>query len=133
MTQLIIDGVVLPESRNGGYTVEKVPLFVDVEMITGRTVRELRGDVWTISYQYGYFDDEMKNKVIAACEKGRINPITCGFLIQESKGPLTYSEFFVTFFQRPKFMWSRRKTLDGVPIPMWGDFAIELREVEPSD
>lgn len=135
MTQLILDvngsAVQLPESKKGGYTVQKEPLGVDVEMISGRIVRELRGEVWTISYQYGYFDTEMKNKVIAACEKGRKQAITCGFLPQEADdGTLKYGEFFVTSFSRPKFMWS--KMGDGT-VPMWADFTVELREVSPSD
>ena len=84
MTQLILDtegyDIALPESRKGGYHAEKQPLSVDVEMVSGRIVRELRGNVWYITYQYGYFDDAMKNNVIAACEKGRRQAIICGFL-----------------------------------------------------
>lgn len=140
MTQLILDvngtAVQLPESRNGGYTVQKNSLGVDVQMISGRTVREVRGSVWVISYQYGFFDTEMKNKVIAACEKGRREAITCGFLKQESDdGTLAYSDFFVSSFTRPKFMWSRQKTEDGeeVSVPLWADFTVELKEVAPSD
>lgn len=132
MTQLILDGVVLPESQKGGYTVEKTSLDVEVQMVTGRIVRELRGKVWTVKYQYGYFDDETKNRVIAACEKGQTTPITCGFLPQESNGELIYSNFFVTNFKRPKFAWSRNAS-SGKIVPVWGDFNIELREVAPSD
>ena len=144
MTQLIIDGVVLPESRKGGYTANYQALAEDVEMITGRMVRELRGSVWVITYQYGYFDDTLKNQVIAACEKGKRQSIECGFLTPDSTGELQYSNFIVTSFAYPKFMWSR--LIDGqveneegemedglVPTPMWGDFQVELREVEPSD
>ena len=90
MTELILDAngmaVVLPESRDGGYNVQNIPLSVDVQMISGRTARELRGNVWQVSYQYGYFDAEMKNKVIAACEKGTREPIICGFLPQNPMG-----------------------------------------------
>lgn len=127
MTQLIIDGVTLPESINGGYTAAKSPLSVDVEMVTGRIVRELRGNVWVISYQYGFFNDEMKNKLIAACEKGKRQSIRCGFLAPDSTGALTYSDFIVTAFNYPKFMWSRNGK------PLWADFSVELREVKPSD
>lgn len=136
MTQLILDtsgyNVELPESEKGGYTATRQPLSVDVEMVTGRMVRELRGDVWVLTYQYGWFDDATKNKVLAAIEKGRGEPITCGFLPPASAGELTYSEFFVTDFTYPKFMWSRSE-LDGTPVPMWADFSVELREVNPSD
>lgn len=135
MTQLILDttgyNIVLPESIEDGYIVTRSPLYVDVQMITGRLVRELRGYVWKISYQYGYFTDEMKNNIIAACEKGQSTPINCGFLTQESADKLQYSDFFVTSFTRPKFMWSR--TENEEIIPMWADFNFELQEVKPSD
>lgn len=140
MTQLILDAaglaVQLPESKDGGYTAQKNTLSVDVQMISGRTVRERRGSVWVISYQYGFFDTEMKNKVIAACEKGQTGAITCGFLPQDADdGTLTYRDFFVTSFTRPKFMWSRAETQDGkeVSVPLWADFSVELREVTPHD
>lgn len=132
MTQLILDGVVLPESKKGGYIAEKVPLSVDVEMITGRIVREMRGSVWRLEYQYGYFDDDTKNMVIAACERGLARPIQCGFLPQESSGELLHRNFFVTSFSRPVFMWSSQNR-DGKPVPLWADFKVELREVSPSD
>lgn len=131
MTQLILDAteynVTPPESRKGGYTIESQPLSVDVEMVSGRMVRELRGNVWVIKYQYGYFDDVMKNKVLAACEKGKRTPILCGFLPQESQAELTYSDFIVMSLTRPKFMWSTSGN------PLWGDFQVELREVKPHD
>lgn len=127
MTQLVIDGVVLPESKKKGYSADLIPLSVDVEMVSGRITRELRGNVWSIRYQYGYFSDDLKNQVLAACEKGKKTPIACGFLPQESAGALSFSEFFVTNLQRPVFMWSN----DGKP--MWADFSVELREVNPHD
>lgn len=135
MTQLIIDGVELPETLKGGYKAWKEPFSVDVKMVAGRIVRELQGSAWKVTYQYGYFNDDMKNKVIAACEKGRKQVITCGFLPPSSSGALTYSQFFVIDFQYPKFMWSR--LVDGedgaTPVPMWADFSVELQEVKPSD
>ena len=131
MTQLILDTtgyiVQLPESQKGGYTADEQPLSRSIEMISGRTVKEVRGDVWVISYQFGYFDDELKNNVLAALKKGEKEPITCGFLPQESSEELSYSEFFVTSYTRPKFMWSNNGK------PLWGDYRIELREVKPHD
>ena len=139
MTQLILDvtgnEVQLPESQKGGYTAQLSSLHVSVEMISGRMTRELRGKVWVLSYQYGFFDTDMKNRVIAACEKGIEQEICCGFLPQESGGELTYRNFLVTSFTRPKFMWSRRQQTDGTwdDVPLWADFSVELREVEPHD
>lgn len=127
MTQLIIDGISLPESVKGGYNADEQPLSRSIEMVSGRTVKEVRGYVWVISYQFGYFDDELKNNVLEALKKGEKEPVVCGFLPQESEQELTYSEFFVTSYTRPKFMWSN----DGKPL--WGDYRIELREVKPHD
>ena len=102
MTQLILDttgyNMVLPESIKNGYFAEEQPLFVDVEMILGRVVRQLRGNVWHITYQYGFFDDDTKNKWISACRKGTRQAITCGFLPPDSSGTLLYSNFLVMAF-----------------------------------
>ena len=135
MTQLILDtagnAVVLPECQKQLYTASFTPLSEDVEMISGRLVREHRGHVWQITYQYGYFTDEMKNRVIKACRKGQIEPIRCDFLPPESDGTLSSSIFWVMTFNDPKFFWSR--DVNGTPVPMWGDFSLTLREVKPSD
>lgn len=141
MTQLILDtyglNIVLPESIKDGYTAKKQPLSVDVQMVTGRLVRELRGNVWVVSYQYGFFNDEMKNKVISACEKGQRESINCGFLPPNSINELKYSDFLVTDLKYPKFMWSRKETSDDgkvdFPVPVWADFSVTLREVKPND
>lgn len=139
MTQLILDtdqyNVALPESRKKGYRAYKEDLGTEVVMTSGRLTKEVRGNVWHVTYQYGYFDDDTKNAVIAACEKGKRESITCGFLPPNSSGALTYSKFLVIDFDYPKFMWSRAVLDRGsnTPVPMWGDFSVELREVNPSD
>lgn len=139
MTQLILDteeyNIALPESRKGGYEAVREDLGVEVIMASGRMTREVRGTVWRVSYQYGYFDDATKSNLIAACEKGRRQSIQCGFLAPDSTGALTYSRFLVTDISYPRFMWSRRTLSSGEEtyIPMWGGFSVEIREVKPSD
>lgn len=136
MTQLVLDGIALPEAIKDTYKAYMENLSVELQMISGRLVKEVKGSVWRISYQYGYFDPETKNRILAACEKGRREPITCGFLPQEEDGEtLVYSDFWVTDYTRPKFAWS---VSDGsgeetAAHPLWIDFAVELREVRPSD
>lgn len=134
MTQLILDvggyAVALPESQKNGYSVDEETLTQDLVMIPGNMVKEIRGDVWVISYQYGYFNDADKDRVISACKKGQKEPIICTFLVPDSNETLT-SNFFVTSFTRPKFMWSRNK--DDEVVPLWGDFNLSLREVDPHD
>lgn len=126
MTQLILDGFVLPESKKNGYKAILSSLYTDVEMISGRTVREFRGHIWEISYQYGFFSDEDKTKFISIVKNGISNPIRCGFLTPNSSN-LNFSDFLVTDITYPKFFWSSNG------IPMWGDFEIELKEVNPHD
>lgn len=139
MTQLILDigggSVTLPESKKGGYDAHEESLSVSVEMISGRLVREVRGMVWRVKYQYGYFDDETKNKVLAACRKGQQEPISCAFLPPDGAG-LKSASFVVTAFTAPRFQWSRPVAgTDGAETaaPVWADFAVELREVRPHD
>ena len=130
MTQLILDttenNFVLPETMRGAYNIREVDLGTNIEMISGRTVKEIRGRAWEISYQYGYFADMDKDVFISACKKGVGTPISCSFLVPENNSFLT-SEFWVTSFTRPKFMWSS----DGKAL--WGDYTVTLREVRPHD
>ena len=133
MTQLILDtsndGIYLPEVIKGAYKPRKEDLGETVTMISGRMVKELRGRVWRISYSRGWFDDTTKNRVLAACERGRQEPITCQFLSPTESDLLT-SEFFVVDMQYPTFQWS----MEGeTPVPMWVNFGVELREVKPHD
>lgn len=135
LTQLILDAdgdaVTLPESRRGGYTAARTMLYEDVEMISGRLVRELRGNVWVLGYQYSGFPDALKNRVIAACEKGKREPVACLFLTPDGGRELEYSQFFVTKFTYPKFYWGKND--HGTLVPLWGDFNLTLREVRPHD
>ena len=131
MTQLVLDveGITLelPESRRGGYCVTRTPLSEELIMASGRMVRELRGNVYEISYQYGYLEESEKNRFLQVCEKGWRQPILCRFLLPS--GDMGESRFFVTEFTWPKFMWSRGE--NGIPRGMWGDFRFHLREVDP--
>lgn len=131
MVQLILDidgyNLSLPESRNGGYTAYKEVLADSVEMISGRIVREVRGNRWIVKYQYGYFDNTMMNKILTVCDKGIRQSIKCSFLTQESTEKLTTVNFLVSDYARPKFMWSRNG------MPLWADFSITLKEVDVID
>lgn len=137
MTQLILDlsgnAIYMPESVKR-YRAWEEDGGAEVEMISRRTVRELRGNIWRVSYQYGYFNDEEKERVIESCMKGRRTPIRCAFLPPRSND-MRESEFFVTSFTWPTFQWSRIITEGGKEksVPVWADFSVELREVRPHD
>lgn len=128
MTQLILDidgmAIALPESIKGGYRAWEEDLSVDVVMISGRMVKELTGVVWRVAYQYGYFNDADRARVLSAIRKGKREPLICSFQPPEG-GESIISSFWVVSSTEPKFMWST----DGKPL--WGDFSLELREVRP--
>lgn len=136
MIQLILDvsgyAIAMPESQKGGYTIREETLSESIQMISGRTVREYRGKVWVASYQYGYFNDSDMQRVVSACEKGMKQSILCSVLTHENAYLIT-TNFIVTSFERPKFMWSRIVTESGEEktVPMWADFSVSLREVKP--
>lgn len=135
LTQLILDvggeNLIMPEASKERYRAYLEPGFEDVEMASMRLTRELRGDVWRAEYQYDYFKTEMKNRVIAVCRKGQRQPIVCEILPPESDGERITSRFWVLNFTEPKFYWS--KPVPGARVPLWGNFYLTLREVEPSD
>lgn len=135
MYQLVIDvggfGLRLPESRKGGYTAYEDDLAVQLEMIPGNIVSELRGVVWRIEYQYGVFwEDGEKDRFIEVCRKGKREPIICTFLPPSGEEMIT-STFFVEDYTYPKFYWTT--DYNGSPKPMWANYYIKLREVDPHD
>lgn len=136
MTQLILDiggeSMVMPESKKNGYTVHEEPLAQSIDMISGRRIREYRGMVWTVMYQYGYLSDEDRVKFLNICRKGTTSTIDCNILIPTTDEMVT-SKFMVTSYREPKFAWGRIIMEDGKEktVPLWGDYSIELREVKP--
>lgn len=133
MTQIILDStganIQLPESRKKNYTVTPVPLYSDVEMISGRLTREYRGTVYEVEYQYGYLEDALKNKIAEICEKGQKKPITCGILLQTNE--MIFSSFLITQYNPPQFVWGT--DLKGNAVPIWTDLSFTMREVRPHD
>lgn len=136
MTQIILDvtgsAIYLPESR--GYRAWKEDGGAEVEMISRRLVRELRGNVWRVTYQHGWFNDATRPLVLDCCVRGKKHPIDCAILPPDSNEMIT-SSFFVVDYTSPTFYWSRVVTEDGEEktVPMWANFAIELREVRAHD
>lgn len=136
MTQLILDiggeSLVMPESQKNGYIVHEEPLVQSIDMISGRRIREYRGMVWSVTYQYGYLSDADRIKFLNICRKGTTSTIDCNILIPATDEMVT-STFMVTNYREPKFAWGRIIMEDGQAktVPLWGDYSIELREVKP--
>lgn len=122
MTQLIINGIYLPETSRNKYSCYSVLLAENIQMISGRTVKEIRGTVQAIHYEYDYMGNELCRKILAELRSGR--PLTVVYLPDDSD-EMRSSKFVVESITNPTFAFSRRG------VPYWHNLAFTLREVRP--
>jgi len=124
MTQLIINGIVLPETSGGKYKCYEGTLSDQIEMISGRVVTEVRGHVQYIEYSYDYMGNELVRKLLLALRAG--TALTVKYL-PDSGDDMKTSTFVCEELTPPVFAFSR----SGVPY--WHDISFTLREVRPHD
>lgn len=124
MTQLILNGVILPETSKNKYRCYPSDESVVVDMISRRRVKEVLGSVQIIEYAYDFMGLEMGNTVLNILRSGK--PITAGYLPDTGKELLT-GEFWVESLTPPSFAFSKGGT------PYWHNIAFTLREVKPHD
>ena len=70
MTQLVINGITLPESSGGKYKCYEGTLSDQIDMISGRRVTEVRGHVWCIEWSYDYMGNDLTRQLLAALRSG---------------------------------------------------------------
>lgn len=122
MTQLIINGIYLPETSRNKYSCATTLLGENVLMISGRVVTELRGKVQVISYAYDYMGNELCRKLLTQLRSGK--PLTVAYLPDDAD-TLRVSEFVVQSVENPTFAFSKKG------IPYWHNISFTLREVRP--
>lgn len=124
MTQLIINGIVLPETSGGKYKCYEGTLSDQIEMISGRVVTEVRGHVQFIEYSYDYMGNELVRQLLSALRAG--TALTVKYLPDSGDGMKT-STFICKDLTPPVFAFSRSGK------PYWHDISFALREVRPHD
>lgn len=124
MVQLILDGIVLPETSKNKYRAYPSELSQKLDMISGRRVSEVRGNVEMIEWSYDYMGDELCKKVLAVLRSGK--PIPAAYLPDDG-AELVSGEFWVQSLTPPSFAFSRSGK------PYWHNIAFVLREVRPHD
>lgn len=124
MTQLIINGIVLPETSGGKYKCYEGTLSDQIEMISGRVVTEVRGHVQYIEYSYDYMGNELVRKLLSALRAG--TALTVKYL-PDSGDDMKTSTFICEDLTPPIFAFSRSGK------PYWHDISFTLREVRPHD
>lgn len=124
MTQLIINGILLPETSRDKYQCYPGELSVNVEMISGRTVREVRGHVQYIVWSYDYMGNELWRQLAQVLRSN--TSLTVAYLPDDGD-ELVSGEFLVESITQPTFAFSR----GGVGL--WHNVGFTLREVRPHD
>lgn len=124
MTQIIINGVMLPKTSGDKYRCYPVKLAEQLEMISGRVVTEIRGTVQVIEYAYDYMPDAQYKALLTALRSNP--PLTVTYLPDDSADMVT-SEFIVTAYPSPSFAFSKGDK------PYWHGINFSMREVKPHD
>lgn len=123
MTQLILNNTIyLPQTSRDKYKCYPAQLGTQVDMISGRRVLEVRGQVQIIEYAYDYMENDLMRQVSAVLRSGQ------SFLVSylpDDSDTMTVSTFLTQAFPQPTFAFSR----DGVPY--WHNVSFTLREVKP--
>jgi len=124
LIQLILNDIVLPETGKSKYRCYSSELGEEIDMISGRRVREIRGTVQRIEWSYGWLKLDFGSEVLKVLRSGK--PINVSYLPDDSL-ELQTGEFWAESIDPPKFAFS----VDGEPF--WHDLGFKLREVKPHD
>lgn len=123
MTQLIINGLYLPETSHDKYQCPEVLLAEQVEMISGRMVQEVRGGkVYRPSYQYDYLTDSVWRALKETLVSGKSFPAV---VLPDHSDSMVSGTYLVESFTPPTFAFSKSGKA------YWHNIAFVLREVNP--
>lgn len=120
--QLILEGIVLPESSHDKFSCWEEDLSVNLTMISGREVIESKGKVWKASYSFDYMGNELLRKVLAVLRSGR--PFQAAVL-PDDRDEMVSSVFIRESITNPTYAFSR----GGVGL--WHNLAFTIREERP--
>lgn len=125
MTQLILNNsIYLPQTSRDKYRCYPTELGTQVDMISGRRVFEIRGNVWMIEYEYDYMGNDLMRQVNAVLRSGQSFPV---IFLPDNADEMSSSIFLTQSFPTPTFAFSR----GGVGL--WHNVSFVLREVQPHD
>lgn len=122
MTQLIINGLTLPQVSRDRYSCYEDDLAVQQEMASGRMISELRGKIQIIQWSYDYLRDELCRPLLATLRSGTSFSVS---YLPDNSDALQTSVFIKTALTPPTFAFGR----DGKAY--WHNIAFTLREVRP--
>ena len=122
LQQLIIDGIYLPEVKTGKYRAYEAPLTQELEMISGKMVKEYRGVVWIIEYEADYLTNAELRPLLNVLRGASSFNVT--FLPDNASG-MESGTFITTGITDPAFRFDRYGEA------YWDGLSFTLREVAP--
>ena len=123
MTQLIINNsIYLPQTSWDKYRCYISELGTAVDMISGRRVYEMRGQVWIIEYEYDYMGNDLMRQLMGVLRSGQSFPVA---FLPDNSDEMQPSTFLTESFPTPSFAFSQ----GGVGL--WHNITFTLREVSP--
>ena len=124
MTQLILNGLYLPETSKDKYQCRPSELSVSLDMISGRRIKEIRGCVQVITYSYDYLGNDLCRQVLLVLRSGKPFPVT---YLPDDSDTMQTGTFLLESLTPPTFAFSK----DGTGL--WHNLSFTLREVRPHD
>lgn len=124
LTQLIVNGIYLPETSKNRYKCYPSQLGTQVDMISGRRVWEIRGTVQIIEYSYDYLTPGLWQALANVLRSGTAFPV---IYLPDNGAEMVSGTFMLDSLTPPAFAFSRRGE------PYWHDISFKLREVSPHD
>lgn len=122
MTQLVIEGVALPEAPGDKYKCYPKQLGAQKEMISGRMVTEIRGIVQVVEWSYDCLPQDTYAALLAALRSG--TSVSVAYLPDDGSAMIS-SDFVVTSWPTPSFAFSKKGEA------CWHNVSFALREVKP--
>ncbi|QNL44135.1 hypothetical protein H8790_11945 [Oscillibacter hominis] len=124
MTQLILNGLYLPETSKDKYQCHPSELSVSLDMISGRRIKEIRGCVQVITYSYDYLGNDLCRQVLLVLRSGKPFPVT---YLPDDSDTMQTGTFLLESLTPPTFAFSKGGT------GLWHNLSFTLREVRPHD
>lgn len=121
--QLILNNTIyLPQTSWDKYRCYPSELGTQVDMISGRRVFEVRGQVWVIEYEYDYMGNDLMRQVLGVLRSGQSFTVT---FLPDIGDTMQTSTFLTQDFPTPQFAFGK----GGVGL--WHNVSFTLREVSP--
>lgn len=122
MTQLIINGITLPETSADRYTAHPEDLKLQATMISGRIVTEKRGTVWVVSYSYDWLPDSIWRPLAANLRDASPMPV---IFLPDNGDEMISDTMVTTALTNPVYAFARYSR------PYWHNLAFSLRSERP--